>query len=167
MSVKVAINGFGRIGRLVLRAIIEEGRTDLIPVRINASTSMNMDSLAHLFAYDSAHGRFVGQVEVEGNNLTLRHNGRTWGPIPVTFERDPSKLDLRGIDVDIPLGRFTCVTGVSGSGKSSLVIDTLHAALAKKLHGAVVDVGHYLAIWARGSDGKLYIAYNMLSSDRP
>ena len=99
MAVTVAINGFGRIGRLVLRAIAEEGRTDLVPTRINASTSMNMDSVAHLFAYDSAHGRFAGQVEVSGNTLTVRHNGRVYGPIPVTFERDPRKLDLCGTDV--------------------------------------------------------------------
>ena len=99
MTVSVAINGFGRIGRLVLRAIAEEGRTDLVPTRINASSSMNMESVAHLFAYDSAHGRFAGQIEVSGDTLTVRHNGKVWGPIPVTFERDPSKLALTGTDV--------------------------------------------------------------------
>ena len=99
MTVSVSINGFGRIGRLVLRAIAEEGRTDLVPTRINASTSMNMETVAHLFAYDSAHGRFAGQVEVSGDTLTVRHNGKVYGPIPVTFERDPGKLNLSGIDV--------------------------------------------------------------------
>ena len=99
MAVTVAINGFGRIGRLVLRAIAEQGRTDLVPAKINASPSMNMVSAAHLFAYDSAHGRFNGQVEISGNTLTIRHAGKVYGPIPVTFERDPSKLDLSGIDV--------------------------------------------------------------------
>jgi len=64
MTVSVAINGFGRIGRLVLRAIAEEGRTDLVPTLVNASNRMNMESAAHLFAYDSTHGRFAGQVEL-------------------------------------------------------------------------------------------------------
>ena len=108
MAVTVAINGFGRIGRLVLRAIAEEGRTDLVPTRINASPSMNMESVAHLFAYDSAHGRFAGQVEVSGNTLTVRHAGKVYGPIPVTFERDPGKLDLSGTDVAMECtGTFT------------------------------------------------------------
>ena len=108
MTVSVAINGFGRIGRLVLRAIAEEGRTDLVATRINASPSMNMDSVAHLFAYDSAHGRFNGQVEVSGNTLTIRHGGKVYGPIPVTFERDPAKLDLSGTDVAMECtGTFT------------------------------------------------------------
>ena len=108
MAASVAINGFGRIGRLVLRAMAEEGRTDLVPTRINASPSMNMESVAHLFAYDSAHGRFAGQVEVSGNSITIRHNGLVFGPIPVTFERDPGKLDLSGTDVALECtGKFT------------------------------------------------------------
>ena len=108
MTVSVAINGFGRIGRLVLRAIAEHGRTDLVPTRINASPSMTMESAAHLFAFDSAHGRFAGQVEVSGNTITLRHNGKVYGPIPVTFERDPAKLELAGTDVVMECtGKFT------------------------------------------------------------
>lgn len=108
MAVSVAINGFGRIGRLVLRAIAEQGRTDLVPTRINASTSMTMESAAHLFTYDSAHGRFAGQVEVSGDMLTLHYNGKVYGPIKVTFERDPSKLDFAGTDVALECtGKFT------------------------------------------------------------
>ena len=56
MAVKVAINGFGRIGRLVLRAIIESGRDDVVPIAINDLGSVEAN--AHLFAYDSVHGRF-------------------------------------------------------------------------------------------------------------
>jgi glyceraldehyde 3-phosphate dehydrogenase len=126
MTVSVAINGFGRIGRLVLRAIAEEGRSDLVPTRINASTSMNMDSVAHLFAYDSAHGRFAGQVEVSGNALTIRHNGKVYGPIPVTFERDPTKLDLSGTDVALECtGKFTskekCAPLLAAGAKKVLI----------------------------------------------
>jgi glyceraldehyde 3-phosphate dehydrogenase len=97
MAVKVAINGFGRIGRLVLRAIVESGRTDVIPVAINDLGSVEAN--AHLFRYDSIHGRFPGTVEVEGDSITIRHNGRVWGPIKVSAERDPTKAPYSGIDV--------------------------------------------------------------------
>ncbi len=106
MAVKVAINGFGRIGRLVLRAIIERGRDDIAPVAINDLGSVEAN--AHLFRFDSVHGRFPGQVKVEGDALTITHNGRTWGPIKVTAERDPAKVPYQGIDVALECtGRFT------------------------------------------------------------
>ena len=60
MTVKVAINGFGRIGRLVLRAIVESGRTDIEPIAINDLGSV--EASAHLFRFDSVHGRFPGEV---------------------------------------------------------------------------------------------------------
>ena len=90
MPVKVAINGFGRIGRLVLRAIVESGREDVVPVAINDLGSVEAN--AHLFAYDSVHGRFPGQIEVSGDTITIRHNGRVYGPMKVTAERDPTKV---------------------------------------------------------------------------
>ena len=97
MPVKVAINGFGRIGRLVLRAMIESGRTDIEPVAINdlGSTEAN----AHLFRFDSVHGRFPGEVLVDGETITIRHAGRTYGPIRVSAERDPSRVPFGGVDV--------------------------------------------------------------------
>ena len=97
MAVKVAINGFGRIGRLVLRAIVESGRDDVVPVAINDLGSV--EASAHLFAYDSVHGRFPGQIEVSGNTITIRHNGRVYGPLTVSAERDPSKVPYKGVDV--------------------------------------------------------------------
>ena len=97
MAVKVAINGFGRIGRLVLRAIVESGRTDVVPVAINDLGSVEAN--AHLFSYDSVHGRFPGTVEVSGQQITIRHNGRVYGPITVSAERDPSKVPYQGVDV--------------------------------------------------------------------
>ena len=106
MAVKVAINGFGRIGRLVLRGIVETGRTDLIPVTINGPG--DIETKAHMFRYDSVHGRFPGTVTVEGETLTITHNGRTYGPITVQSDRDPAKLDYRGIDVVLECtGSFT------------------------------------------------------------
>src|ERR1700744_1514038 len=97
MPVKVAINGFGRIGRLVLREMIESGRDDVVPVEINdlGSTEAN----AHLFHYDSVHGRFPGQIEVSGDTITVRYGGRGWGPIKGSAEHDPTKVPYQGIDV--------------------------------------------------------------------
>jgi glyceraldehyde 3-phosphate dehydrogenase len=106
VAVKIAINGFGRIGRLVLRAMIESGRTDIEPVLINDLGSV--EDNAHMFRYDSVHGRFPGNVTVEGDSLLISHNGRTYGPIKVSAERDPAKVPLSGVDVALECtGLFT------------------------------------------------------------
>ena len=106
MTVKIGINGFGRIGRLALRAIVERGRDDLVPVAINDLGSVEAN--AHLSRYDSVHGRFPGEVEVEGDTITIRCQGRTYGPISVSAEKDPSKLPFQGIDVAMECtGHFT------------------------------------------------------------
>ncbi len=103
MTVRVAINGFGRIGRLVLRSIIEHGRRDIEVVAINdlGSTEAN----AHLLRYDSIHGRFAGEVKVAGDSLDVGS-----GPIKVTAIRDPASLPHTDLGVDIALectGLFT------------------------------------------------------------
>lgn len=94
MTVKVAINGYGRIGRNVLRALYESGRDDLQIVAINdlgdAATN------AHLTQYDTAHGKFPGTVEVEGDDMIV--NGDR---IKVLAERDPSKLPWGELGVDV------------------------------------------------------------------
>ncbi|MGC9271713.1 type I glyceraldehyde-3-phosphate dehydrogenase [Acidiphilium sp.] len=106
MAVKVAINGFGRIGRLLLRAMIESGRTDLECVLINDLGSV--EDNAHLLRYDSVHGRFPGTVEVKGDSIIITHNGRVYAPIKVSAERDPSKVPLQGVDVAMECtGLFT------------------------------------------------------------
>ncbi len=106
MAVKVAINGFGRIGRLLLRAMIESGRTDIEPVLINDLGSV--EDNAHLLRYDSVHGRFPGQVEVKGDSLVISHQGRHYAPIRVSAERDPAKVPLHGVDVAMECtGLFT------------------------------------------------------------
>jgi len=97
MAVKVAINGFGRIGRLVLRAMIESGRRDVECVAINDLGSVEAN--AHLFRYDSVHGRFPGEVAVDGNRLIITANGRTYAPIVVSAERDPTKVPFQGVDI--------------------------------------------------------------------
>ncbi|MCL8383150.1 MULTISPECIES: type I glyceraldehyde-3-phosphate dehydrogenase [Xanthobacter] len=103
MSVKVAINGFGRIGRNVLRAIIESGRTDIEVVAINDLGPVETN--AHLFRFDSVHGRFPGEVKVAGDTIDV---GR--GPIKVTAVRNPAELPHKELGVDIALectGIFT------------------------------------------------------------
>ena len=92
MAVKVAINGFGRIGRNVLRAIIESGRTDIEVVAINDLGPV--DTNAHLLRYDSVHGRFPAQVTVSGDSIDV---GR--GPIKVTAIRNPAELPWGDVDV--------------------------------------------------------------------
>jgi glyceraldehyde 3-phosphate dehydrogenase len=103
MAVRVAINGFGRIGRNVLRAIAESGRHDIEVVGINDLGPVETN--AHLLRFDSVHGRFPGTVTVEGDSISLG-NGR----IKVSAERDPTKLPWRDLGVDIALectGIFT------------------------------------------------------------
>ena len=103
MTVKVAINGFGRIGRLVLRAIIESGRKDIEVLGLNDLGPVETN--AHLFRYDTVHGRFDGTVQTKGDQMDV---GR--GFMKVTAERDPSKLPWKDLGVDIALectGLFT------------------------------------------------------------
>ena len=96
MAVRVAINGFGRIGRLVLRAIAESGRKDIEVVAINDLGSVEAN--AHLLKYDSVHGPFPGKVKTTKSTMDL---GR--GKIQVLAERDPSKLPWADLGVDIAL----------------------------------------------------------------
>ncbi|MGB3167589.1 MAG: type I glyceraldehyde-3-phosphate dehydrogenase [Alteraurantiacibacter sp.] len=96
MATKVAINGFGRIGRLVARALLERDDHDLELVAINDLA--NTDANALLFGFDSTHGRFPGTVEVDGDALIV--NGKKIG---VTSEREPGKLPHKDMGVDIVL----------------------------------------------------------------
>src|SRR4051794_26854195 len=106
MAVKGAIKGVGRIGRLVLRAAIESGRDDVEIVAINDLGSVEAN--AHLLRYDSVHGRFPGEIGVEGNKLLIKAHGRTYAPITVSAERDPTKVPFQGVDVALECtGIFT------------------------------------------------------------
>jgi len=103
MTVRVAVNGFGRIGRLVLRAAYEAGRDDLEFVAVNDLGDVAMN--AHLLRHDSTHGPFPGKVETGDDWIDV---GR--GPIKVTAERDPADLPWRELGVDVALectGLFT------------------------------------------------------------
>jgi glyceraldehyde 3-phosphate dehydrogenase len=103
MAVRVAINGFGRIGRNILRAIAESGRKDIEVVGINDLGPVETN--AHLLRFDSVHGRFPGTVTVDGDSISLGN-----GKIKVSAERDPAKLPWKALGVDIALectGLFT------------------------------------------------------------
>jgi glyceraldehyde 3-phosphate dehydrogenase len=103
MAVRVAINGFGRIGRNILRAIIESGRNDIEVVALNDLGPVETN--AHLLRFDSVHGRFPGEVKVVGDSV---YAGT--GPIKVTAQRDPANLPWSDLGVDIALectGLFT------------------------------------------------------------
>src|SRR3989338_5090976 len=100
---KIAINGFGRIGRMVLRAMAERKVTDINIVAINDLGSLTDN--AHLFKYDSVHGRFQGNVTNTSNTIDVG-----FGAINITAEPNPEKLPWQALGVDLVLecsGRFT------------------------------------------------------------
>jgi glyceraldehyde 3-phosphate dehydrogenase len=103
MTIRVAINGFGRIGRNVLRAIVEAGRHDIEIVGINDLGPVETN--AHLLRYDTVHGRFPGEVTVKGDTISVGN-----GAMKVTAVKDPAQLPWRDLGVDIALectGIFT------------------------------------------------------------
>jgi glyceraldehyde 3-phosphate dehydrogenase len=103
MSVRVGINGFGRIGRNVLRAIAEAGRTDIEVVGINDLAPVETN--AHLLRFDSVHGRFPGEVMVKGEAISIGN-----GLIKVTAIKEPAKLPWKDLGIDVALectGIFT------------------------------------------------------------
>ena len=113
MAVKVAINGFGRIGRNVLRAIVESGRTDIEVVAINDLAPVETN--AHLLRFDSVHGRFPHKVTVSGDTIDA---GR--GPIKVTALKNPAELPHKELGVDIAL---ECTGIFTSKDKAKLHLD--------------------------------------------
>ena len=108
MTVNVSINGFGRIGRLVMRALAESKRTDVRVVAINDLGDAEMN--AHMIKYDSAHGPFPGTVEVNGDTMTITNGDWTSGPIKMLSEPKPENLPWGSLGVEICFectGRFT------------------------------------------------------------
>jgi len=103
MSVRIGINGFGRIGRLVLRAALEADRRDVDIVAINELAPLQTN--AHLLRFDSVHGRFPGEVKVDGDRLDCGT-----GPIKVTAVKEPAELPWKEMGIDVVLecsGKFT------------------------------------------------------------
>src|SRR6202022_4034670 len=96
MSIRVGINGFGRIGRNILRAIAESGRHDIEVVGINDLAPVETN--AHLLRFDSVHGRFPGVVTVDGASISVGS-----GKIKVTAVKDPTTLPWQALGVDVAL----------------------------------------------------------------
>jgi glyceraldehyde 3-phosphate dehydrogenase len=109
MSVKVAINGFGRIGRLVMRAINASGK-DIKVVLVNDLSDAT--SLAHLLKYDSVHGRYQGEITVDGDNLVVDGN-----VVKITAEKDPSKLPMGDLGVDVVVESTGVFRAKAANGK--------------------------------------------------
>jgi len=141
MTVRVGINGFGRIGRNVLRAIHESGRDDIEVVAINDLGSAEFN--AHLLRYDSVHGKFAGTVTVAGDTIDIGLGN----PIRVTAERDPAALPWGDVDVALECtGIFTArekaalhlkngakrvlVSAPAAGADKTIVYGVNHAALA-------------------------------------
>ena len=126
MSIRVGINGFGRIGRNVLRAIIESGRTDIEVVGINDLAPVETN--AHLLRFDSVHGRFPGEVKVEGDSISCGN-----GKIRVSAIKDPAQLPWKDLGVDIAL---ECTGIFTSKDKASL---HLNAGAKRVLVSAPAD----------------------------
>ncbi len=109
MALRVAINGFGRIGRLVLRAIVESKRSDIVVVGVNDLGPIETN--AHLLRYDSVHGRFPGDVKVDGEHMIVDGH-----KIKVTAIRSPAELPHKELGVDIA---FECTGIFTAKDKAS------------------------------------------------
>jgi glyceraldehyde 3-phosphate dehydrogenase len=140
MTIRVAINGFGRIGRLVLRALHEQGRDDLEVAAINDLGSVEAN--AHLLKFDSVHGRFKGEITTGDNWMDI---GR--GRIAVLAERDPAKLPWKSLGVDVALectGLFT---------KREAAAKHLEAGAKRCIVSAPADGVDYTLVMGVNSDG--------------
>ncbi|MBK1727249.1 type I glyceraldehyde-3-phosphate dehydrogenase [Halorhodospira neutriphila] len=135
MTINVAINGYGRIGRNVLRALYESGRTD--EIRIVAINDLgDAETNAHLTRYDTAHGRFPGDVKVEGGDLLV--NGDR---IRVCAERDPAALPWKDLDVDVVMectGLFTTKEKASAHLQAGAKKVLISAPGGKDVDGTIV-----------------------------
>ena len=150
MAVKIAINGFGRIGRNVLRAILESGRTDIEVVSINDLGDAKMNAL--LLKRDSVHGPFPGTVVADGDYLVV--DGKR---IRVTAERDPAKLPHAEMGVDIAM---ECTGFFTAADKARAHID----AGAKKVLISAPGKGVDLTVVYGVNDDKLTAAHKIVSN---
>ncbi len=150
MAVRVAINGFGRIGRLVLRAILESSRRDIEVVAINDLGSAEAN--AHLLRYDSVHGRMPAEVKVKGDVMTVGASA-----IKVAAERDPAKLPWKTLGVEIAL---EC-TGLFTDRKSAAA--HLSAGANKVLVSAPADGVDLTVVYGVNHD-KLTAAHTVVSN---
>lgn len=140
MTIKVAINGFGRIGRLVARAILERGDDNLELVAINDLADTQANAL--LFKYDSTHGRYAGDVSTDGNDMVV--DGKK---IAVTSERDPANLPHKEMEIDIVLectgffqSKDACQAHIDAGAKRVLISAPAKGDLKTVVYGVNHDV---------------------------
>ena len=150
MTIRVGINGFGRIGRLVMRAIIENNSDDVQVVGINDLGSV--DDNAFLLKRDSVHGPLPAEVKVDGDTLNVGQ-----GPIQVTAERDPSKLPWADLGVDIA---FECTGIFASKEKASAHLD----AGAKKVLVSAPASGADLTVVYGVNQDKLTADHTVVSN---
>jgi len=150
MVLKVAINGFGRIGRNILRAISENGRTDIQVVGINDLGPIETN--AHLMRYDSVHGRFPGTVTVDGDTIDIGS-----GPIKVMAVRNPAELPWKELGVDIAL---ECTGIFNSRDKASAHLD---AGAKRVLISAPAGDADLMVVFGVNDD-KLTAAHKVVSN---
>ena len=150
MTIRVGINGFGRIGRNILRAIAESGRTDIEVVGINDLGPVETN--AHLLRFDSVHGRFPGTVTVKGDTISIGN-----GAMKVSAEKDPSKLPWKDLGVDIAL---ECTGIFTAKDKASM---HLTAGAKRVLVSAPADGADMTIVYGVNHD-KLTAAHTVVSN---
>ena len=140
MAVRVAINGFGRIGRNILRAIVESGRTDIEVVAVNDLGPVETN--AHLLRYDSVHGKFPHEVTVSGDTISV--GGK---PFKVTAVKNPAELPHKDLGVDIVL---EC-TGIFTSKEKASA--HLQAGAKKVIVSAPAEGADYTVVYGVNDQG--------------
>ena len=155
MAVRVAINGFGRIGRLVLRAGYEQGRKDIEFVAINDLGSV--DANAHMLGYDTAHGRFPGKITTTKSSINLGAKSTIGRSIKVLSERDPAALPWGDLDIDVVLECTGIFTSKEAAGKH------LQAGAKKVLISAPAS-GADITVVQGVNDSKLRKSHKIVSN---
>ncbi len=150
MTLRVAINGFGRIGRNVLRAIAEAGRNDIQVVGINDLGPVETN--AHLLRYDSVHGRYPGDVKVDGDTIDIGT-----GPVKVTAIRDPKELPWGELEVDIAM---ECTGIFASRDKAAMHLD----AGAKRVLVSAPATGADLTVVYGVNHDKLETGHTVVSN---
>jgi glyceraldehyde 3-phosphate dehydrogenase len=155
MTVRVAINGFGRIGRLVLRAAYESGRTDIEFVAINDLGSVEAN--AHMLSYDSSHGPFPGKITSTKSSINLGAKSTIGRSVKVFSERDPADLPWGDLDIDVVVECTGIFTSKEAAGKHL-------AAGAKKVLISAPATGADLTVVQGVNSNKLRKSHKIVSN---
>ena len=156
MTVRVGINGFGRIGRNILRAIAEASRKDIQVVAVNDLGPVETN--AHLLRYDSVHGRFPGEVTVKGDTIDVGN-----GAIKVTAERDPTKLPWKDLGIDIAM-ECTGIFTAKEKASAHLTAGAKRVLVSAPADGAAFSGGSIVPIRWSASDDEALHAFDIQAS---